>query len=100
MTITPCQKAPLHKDTRTPVLALVSCTGKVVWCIPAGAICIVSIAGFNGLYPGQVTHRLTKTEHLAPRGNDPKDCWQAWFADFDSDSDLDIEILLECPSLK
>ncbi|KAG2159782.1 uncharacterized protein EDB93DRAFT_1099243 [Suillus bovinus] len=51
-------------------------------------------------YPGQVTHRLAKTEHLAPQGNDPKDRWQAWFANFDSDSDSDIEILLEHPSLK
>lgn len=100
MTITPRRGTPLHKVTRTPALVLVSRMGKVVRCIPAGAIRIVSVAGFKSSYPGRVTHRLAKTEHLAPRGNDPKDRWQAWFADFDSDSDSDIEILLERPSLK
>lgn len=103
MTITPRQESQLHKVTRTPALALVSRMGKVVRCIPAGAIRMVSVADLNHSYSGRVTHRLAKTEHLAPRGYDQKDVdrWKALFANLDSDSDSeDFEILLMSPSLK
>jgi hypothetical protein len=66
MTITPHQEDLLHKVTRTPALALASRMGKVVRCIPAGAIRMVSVAGLSHSYPGRVTHGLAKTEHLAP----------------------------------
>ncbi|KAG1793481.1 uncharacterized protein HD556DRAFT_1443593 [Suillus plorans] len=62
-----------------------------------------TVADLNHSYSGQVTHRLAKTEHLAPRGYDQKDVdrWKALFANLDSDSDSeDFEILLMSPSLK